>query len=798
MKKSYIDKILEEVNIPIEIIKKNMDNIMLFPIYKLSQKTIINHKENNEEQITNFICSKCNHRFTVIGEVEHYQKCPQCANKNSTFNSPILTDISNEFNFSKNISIEMLKINEDYDVIINDLHYIILDNNEEKTTSTPFVLNKHNIDNITFFTLVQYKSYFAYNKITGEKKWDFVFTGDFIVFSNNEIVCFRNGKKSNAHIDKIFMDKYDENKKLILTKTNLLNEFEELLQNYKIIYIDNNPITKCTNNGLCVIDLYFLDSLYTELNKQKPVSKLAIKRQEFINSIISNIPELQPFEIENKNIYYKILETDEIAKIQEIEYICPYCGKCIKDKRKKYYSYNDIDVKPLSCDNCGGAFRFENFKDFALYNNRKETVICIHNYEDGIIVFDAIYNCKVENNKEYFIPSDESYKPKNIIIIKNNIDDNNLLKNVVILKKDENKDNYVIAKNLKPILQSQIKYINNKASNFNMQWSAVENLMKINSYIYGVSVEIIAGFILLYQKYPVIEKFAKENQITLLCDLIVNFNWENCLPIKHYNLNKQDVASALGISKNCVKILNDKEYNDNKIGTFHDIQLLYQTDNNITKENFKYIKDNFISSYKIADVCRKFNFSIHQVCEYLERVRINQCLSPSIAMNEWNDYLEGCKTIGSDLSDRRVKYPAALRTEHDKVMYKKKIIDDTQYEKRFKEVTNEYGKKYSYQNKDFLITYPKTLKDLFEEGRQLNHCVGSYGDIIRSGKSIILFVRKAKEPNIPFFTLEVEPNYRAIVQFYGYSDTKPHKIKHKNLILFIQKWATKHNLDYRP
>ena len=68
------------------------------------------------------------------------------------------------------------------------------------------------------------------------------------------------------------------------------------------------------------------------------------------------------------------------------------------------------------------------------------------------------------------------------------------------------------------------------------------------------------------------------------------------------------------------------------------------------------------------------------------------------------------------------------------------------------------------------MTYPKTISDLFEEGRVLNHCVGSYGDAIKSGNSIVLFIRKKKEIDTPYFTLEVDPTHNAVTQIGGYSD----------------------------
>ena len=43
--------------------------------------------------------------------------------------------------------------------------------------------------------------------------------------------------------------------------------------------------------------------------------------------------------------------------------------------------------------------------------------------------------------------------------------------------------------------------------------------------------------------------------------------------------------------------------------------------------------------------------SIMRLCEYLEHVRINQCLEPKNAIADWRDYLHAAKTIDVDLTD---------------------------------------------------------------------------------------------------------------------------------------------------
>ena len=53
------------------------------------------------------------------------------------------------------------------------------------------------------------------------------------------------------------------------------------------------------------------------------------------------------------------------------------------------------------------------------------------------------------------------------------------------------------------------------------------------------------------------------------------------------------------------------------------------------------------------------------------------------------------------------------------------------------------------------------MLDIIAEGKQLNHCVGGqdrYWDRIQRHEAFILFLRKASEPNMPYYTLEVEPD----------------------------------------
>lgn len=76
------------------------------------------------------------------------------------------------------------------------------------------------------------------------------------------------------------------------------------------------------------------------------------------------------------------------------------------------------------------------------------------------------------------------------------------------------------------------------------------------------------------------------------------------------------------------------------------------------------------------------------------------------------------------------------------------------------------------------------MKEIEDEGRILSHCVGGYAERHAMGKLSIMFLRKASEPNKPYYTVEVS-KYGGIVQCRGYrnnvvqngGEDKPQEIK---------------------
>ena len=70
---------------------------------------------------------------------------------------------------------------------------------------------------------------------------------------------------------------------------------------------------------------------------------------------------------------------------------------------------------------------------------------------------------------------------------------------------------------------------------------------------------------------------------------------------------------------------------------------------------------------------------------------------------------------------------------------------------------------------------PERIVDIVAEGSYLHHCAGAtdrYFDRIKQHETYVGFLRKMEEPEIPFYTIEVEPG-GTIRQHRGMFDEEP-------------------------
>ena len=192
------------------------------------------------------------------------------------------------------------------------------------------------------------------------------------------------------------------------------------------------------------------------------------------------------------------------------------------------------------------------------------------------------------------------------------------------------------------------------------------------------------------------------------------------------------------------------------------------------KETGKHIPDEVLEWYcdqKIAVNDLEFiwdKMNAVQVYHYLQRQWMPGYEPVQQVITTWRDYLSMAERLGIDTNDEIVYRVKLLRQRHDELVLRCKQADLKEQAigilRKFPNVDRvcrSIKKKYEYADDKYAILVPKGALDIIVEGSVLCHCVGSsdrYWDRIERNEAFILFLRKASDPELPYYTLEVEPD----------------------------------------
>lgn len=129
----------------------------------------------------------------------------------------------------------------------------------------------------------------------------------------------------------------------------------------------------------------------------------------------------------------------------------------------------------------------------------------------------------------------------------------------------------------------------------------------------------------------------------------------------------------------------------------------------------------------------------------------------------YRDYLEAAQAIGEDMNSKHVLFPKDLRTEHDRVTAMRTIQQDQKAAKAMDEAVKKIKQNFpEYRSGAFLIRAAESQLELNKESTALTHCVRTYGEKMAKGKTMIFFIRWIDEPDVPFYTLELNYEKRMV------------------------------------
>lgn len=306
-----------------------------------------------------------------------------------------------------------------------------------------------------------------------------------------------------------------------------------------------------------------------------------------------------------------------------------------------------------------------------------------------------------------------------------------------------------------------------------LQYSALEEFQEAAGVINPVD------YLERYIQTPQIEMLVKMDLIHVVKELI------KCHYGIVYDVDANRVEAFLGIRKERVKQLIDSQ---GDIDILDVMQMEKLTGQNWTGEQIEQLAEIDIDRDQIELAMEHMTVQklLNRISKYAGCGYGTMCSTAMGRLRQtkqtYFDYLTMRKALGYDINNTVYLFPRDLNAAHAVMIHE---FNKKEADKRLMEVAVKYPlikkhyrrlrKKFYYEDGNFLIRPARNAEEIIMEGRILHHCVGgdTYLEKHNRETSIILFLRTAKEPEVPYITVEIAPKNLHILQWYGAHDKKP-------------------------
>lgn len=161
---------------------------------------------------------------------------------------------------------------------------------------------------------------------------------------------------------------------------------------------------------------------------------------------------------------------------------------------------------------------------------------------------------------------------------------------------------------------------------------------------------------------------------------------------------------------------------------------------------------------------------------YLAKAQSGRMGNP---LGTWRDYLTAAQALGYPLHRENVLLPKDLGAAHDSATAKHRNKLERERKQRqqkkdrlramaYAKRKTELEKKYAFSMDGYVIRIPASGEEIIQEGKALQHCVAGYADRHENGAVTILFMRKEKQTDKPWLTIEMRGN--TLMQIHGYKN----------------------------
>ena len=155
-----------------------------------------------------------------------------------------------------------------------------------------------------------------------------------------------------------------------------------------------------------------------------------------------------------------------------------------------------------------------------------------------------------------------------------------------------------------------------------------------------------------------------------------------------------------------------------------------------------------------------------------------------IEIRTYLDYFNACIDLQLDMTIQKNLFPHDFKYWHDmrieEAHIRKEEIDERKRQEmfaNFKSISDKYLSLQEFSKQGYIVIIAKSPAELEKEGELLHHCVGrgSYSQKFLREQSLIFFIRKKKNPEIPIATVEYSLENHEILQCRGDHNKRPNQ-----------------------
>lgn len=263
-------------------------------------------------------------------------------------------------------------------------------------------------------------------------------------------------------------------------------------------------------------------------------------------------------------------------------------------------------------------------------------------------------------------------------------------------------------------------------------------------------------FLEYHAKYPVIEFLWKAGYRNIVHNRIFGMSKENRNAIRW---EQKKLRACFKFPLRILKLMPPEEWSLNDIQRVNDLWERYG--GKITDTEIRLVLESKVDiqlwsrATAYASVGRILKYIQKQTEKRKGENPDRRNVSKDESARIYRDYLQECEQLHLDLHDKEILFPKDLTAAHNRTMEQVKFERNKVDQEKFQKAVEKL-EKFAWSEGEFFIRPAREQMELMAEGKTLHHCVGGYIKRMAEGETAIFFLRKASEPDKPFYTLELQ------------------------------------------